>query len=59
MAKNAKSRGCWAMGLCMRGDCAARDNDCDGCIRFSNYRKEEVCVRSARRGRSVRRSVKK
>ena len=54
-----KSRSNFRMGLCMRGDCAARDNDCDGCIRFSNYRKEGVCVRSARRGRSVRRSAKR
>ena len=39
MAKNAKSRGCWAIGLCMRGDCAERDKSCDTCIRFSNYKK--------------------
>ena len=59
MGKNAKSRGCWAIGLCMRGDCAERDLSCDICIRFDHYRKEEVCVRSARRGRSVRRSAKR
>ena len=59
MGKNIKSRGCWAIGLCMRGDCAERDKLCDTCIRFSNYRIEEVCVRSARRGRSVRRYAKR
>ena len=39
MAKNVKSRGCWAIGLCMRGDCANRGAKCDFCIRFDGYRR--------------------
>ena len=54
-----KSRSNFRIGLCMRGDCAERDKLCDTCIRFSNYRKEEVCVRSARKGKSVRHSARR
>ena len=39
MGKNIKSRGCWAIGLCMRGDCANRGAKCDFCIRFDGYRR--------------------
>jgi hypothetical protein len=32
-----KSRGNWAVGICMKGDCINRDKQCDDCIRFSCY----------------------
>lgn len=35
-----KSRGNWAVGICLKGDCINRDKKCDDCIRFDQYEKE-------------------